>query len=270
MVVVWILCAIIGLIILLLCIPLWLLVAYDGGAEETKSSLELTLKYFFIPIQLVPKPEKKQKPPTRMGRFWSRLKGALSRMYKKIRVGAKRLRIKLKRLLGIKSKAKTKPKTGGKQESEKDEKKPSAIKQLTGQRGVSGFVELIFVVLRIAGGTFGKIFRGIIIKRLKIHIKIGGDDPADTAVKYGALCGVLFPAIAMIIGVARTRHKDVLIEPDFNSPDNMTVCEGIFVVIPIMVVGYLIEAALKLFLSELKRSIKEKVEENMKNAGKQA
>ena len=55
-----------------------------------------------------------------------------------------------------------------------------------------------------------------------IDIKVAGDDAGDSAVKYGRVCAVLFPALKLITDVVRVDRYEVNVNPDFSDePENL-------------------------------------------------
>lgn len=68
---------------------------------------------------------------------------------------------------------------------------------------------------RLAGTGVKRLLRSITVDRLQLELLLATGEPADTAITYGRVCGVLYPALAAINGPVQIKKKDVRIEPNF-------------------------------------------------------
>lgn len=110
-------------------------------------------------------------------------------------------------------KKKPKKKTEEKPKQKKPaEKKPGLIEQY----GVEWLLNLIKKVAELAASALKDFFGHILVKNLTLSIKVAGEDAADTAIKYGKLCAVAYPAVGTIAGAVKYRKYGVDIVPDFN------------------------------------------------------
>ena len=85
---------------------------------------------------------------------------------------------------------------------------------------MSGFsfdsiVALITTLGGETGNTLGKVVRKIHIKRLDIALTIGGDDAASTALKYGRLGAVIYPALGKITSKLTVHEISMNMLPDY-------------------------------------------------------
>lgn len=116
--------------------------------------------------------------------------------------------------------AEEKPKEEEKKEKEpkKEEPKPKKenfIKTFYKYQGVAGIAELISDCAK-ALGKFSKGFlKSIIIKKLRIDIKVTEDDAAKTAIKYGKICGEIYPPLGFICSSCRVKNYKVNILADY-------------------------------------------------------
>lgn len=111
-----------------------------------------------------------------------------------------------------------KPKKNKKKEkkTEKKQTKPDKEKKnLLKEKGLLWFVQLIKKVADLAHGALNDFFRHIIIKKLMLSINVAGSDAADTAVKYGYYCSVVYPAVGIIAGNVKCKSYGVDISPNF-------------------------------------------------------
>ncbi len=113
-----------------------------------------------------------------------------------------------------KKKSAKKKKTDGekKAEKKKEEKKPSLLEG----KGLSEITDLLKQIAELTKGVLKDFFGHIIIKNFSLSIKLAGDDAADTAIKYGTCCSVIYPLVSTILFAAKCRHYGVDITPDFD------------------------------------------------------
>lgn len=89
------------------------------------------------------------------------------------------------------------------------------LKDLLKQDDVAGTLHFISGVARLAGRTVGRLLRSITVTRLQLQLLIATGDPADTAQRYGQVCGVLYPALELIGQQVRIRRRQLRVEPNF-------------------------------------------------------
>lgn len=106
---------------------------------------------------------------------------------------------------------KTKKTKKKKKKPEKEKKKTNLLED----KGFSWFINLIKKVANLANGVLKDFFRHILIKRFMLSIRVVGDDAADTAVKYGYYCSVVYPAVGIIVGAVKCKSYGIDISPDF-------------------------------------------------------
>ena len=59
-------------------------------------------------------------------------------------------------------------------------------------------------------------FSHILVKKFSLSISVAGDDAADTAIKYGKYCAVVYPAVGTIVRVVKCKGYGVDINPNFS------------------------------------------------------
>ena len=92
------------------------------------------------------------------------------------------------------------------------EKKPSLIKQY----GIEWLLNLIKKVAELAVSALQDFFSQILVKKFSLSISVAGDDAADTAIKYGKYCAVVYPAVGTIVRVVKCKDYGVDINPNFS------------------------------------------------------
>ena len=130
--------------------------------------------------------------------------------------------IKIKLLPQKPEKKKTKPKTKKEKPEKKEKQKSFDLKKYVKQKGVSGILNIVKSISKLVSGTLKDLFSKITVTELMIDIKVAGDDAGDSAVKYGRVCAVLFPALKLITDVVRVDRYEVNVNPDFSDePENL-------------------------------------------------
>lgn len=92
------------------------------------------------------------------------------------------------------------------------EKEPSLIKKY----GIEWLLNLIKRVAELAVSALQDFFSHILIKKFSLSISVAGDDAADTAIKYGKYCAVVYPAVGTIVRVVKCKGYGVDINPNFS------------------------------------------------------
>lgn len=92
------------------------------------------------------------------------------------------------------------------------EKKPSLIKKY----GIEWLLNLIKRVAELAVSALQDFFSHILIKKFSLSISVAGDDAADTAIKYGKYCAVVYPAVGTIVRIVKCKGYGIDINPNFS------------------------------------------------------
>lgn len=123
-----------------------------------------------------------------------------------------------KKKAGKKPKKEKKKKRKKKKKSDKkpEKKKQNKLSAYFKQKGVSGIVNIVKRVSKLAVGVLKDLFKKITVEKLKIEIKIAGETAEDTAVHYGEVCSVFFPALRLITEIVKVKLYDVNVTPDFS------------------------------------------------------
>jgi hypothetical protein len=59
------------------------------------------------------------------------------------------------------------------------------------------------------------VLRSITVDKLALELIISDGDADTTAIRYGQVCGVLYPTLTAIAGVVKVRKRAVRAEPNF-------------------------------------------------------
>lgn len=76
-------------------------------------------------------------------------------------------------------------------------------------------------VAELAVSALQDFFSHILVKKLSLSISVAGDDAADTAIKYGKYCAVVYPAVGTIVRVVKCKGYGVDINPNFSEKQKL-------------------------------------------------
>lgn len=137
---------------------------------------------------------------------------------------------------------------------DKKEKKPSLVKKLSDKKGVDGLISMLTEVVKLAGSTLKGLFTNIVIERFDLSLTVVGEDAADTALKYGKLCSVVYSAVSVICSTAKCSDYNVSVTPDFDDEAKMKVfADSQFYIRVYYVLKYSLKALFKLLMIRYKR-----------------
>ena len=150
---------------------------------EYTDTFKLTVSWLFIKIKILPKDENKKK----------------------------------------KNKKQKKPKEEKKQNTIDSDEKPdeiapkkdNPIKIFYEDQGVSGIVELINNCASYLGKFTKGFLKSIYIRKLNLRIWVTEGDAAQTAIKYGKFCQMIYPPLGFICTSCHVKNYDVNIWADY-------------------------------------------------------
>lgn len=98
------------------------------------------------------------------------------------------------------------------------EAKPSKwqeIKELLKQDSLGSTLSFLKEVAGLAGRTANRALRAITIREMRLHLLVASEDAATTAQRYGQVCGLVYPTVALIEQKVCVRRREVRVEPNF-------------------------------------------------------
>lgn len=115
----------------------------------------------------------------------------------------------------IKEKTKDKPKANAQKKEEK-----SFFEKLKEKYGFSGAIREIFYFAKDCIVHIKKFLRHIFIKKVNLNVNIVGEDAAQTAIEYGAVCSAVYPALSLIQGLGNVSFEKIDIRSDFEGKES--------------------------------------------------
>lgn len=154
------------------------------------------------------------------------------------------------------------------EEPKKEEPKPKKenfLKTFYNYQGVSGITELI----RDCAAALGKFSKGflksIYIRKLRIDIRVTESDAAQTALKYGKICGEIYPPLGFICSSCHVKNYKVNILADYCGEKTKGEFETKVGLVPRSVMNAGIALVVRLGVQLLKVAVS-----NIKSANKEA
>lgn len=116
-------------------------------------------------------------------------------------------------------KNKTEKKKDYQKSEEPKPQKKNYFKDSIKNKGLTATVTELFDIMKVLFAEFDRLLKHLRIKKFKLLINVASNDPAVTAVEYGAVCAVTFPAVRLIEEKTKLCRKGtrVTVNSDFNS-----------------------------------------------------
>lgn len=181
---------------------------------EYNTAVALTVKIYGFPIRILPAKKRRVKPMTAKEAEKIRIKRAKKEAAKKEKAAKKR-----------KAKAEKKRKAAEQKEREKKDPKErqKALEAKQKKKANSATLEEnLDLVKRIASFFFSRFFRHLRIDVTRIHLVIGSDEAAKTALMYGVAVQSVAYLLALLDKFANfhgLEKRDVFVDVDFLSEE---------------------------------------------------
>lgn len=130
------------------------------------------------------------------------------------------------------------------EEERKERENETFFDRLGSSTGVDGLMDILTEIAQFVSSSVKDLLAKVVIKKFNIDILLRGDDAADTAIKYGKVCGVFYSAVSLILGACKCRNYNLNLTPDFDdSKDTEVTCEARFYIRLIHVLIYVVKNA---------------------------
>lgn len=108
------------------------------------------------------------------------------------------------------------------QKKKQSDGKPPKIKSLMREvsrsfheDGVSATLSYLGKLAKTLSKAVGRLLHSVTVDNLELEMFVAGADASQTAVRYGEVCGVLYPSLAAISAPMRVRRREIRVEPNF-------------------------------------------------------
>lgn len=102
-------------------------------------------------------------------------------------------------------------------EQKPQKKKGAYLKEYIEKNGFKNSISKIFEYLKIFLSSLKTIDKKIKITNFDCKITVGGNDAADTAIQYGAVCAVVYPFVNFLATITDFNFNDIVVNSDFDS-----------------------------------------------------
>ena len=117
-----------------------------------------------------------------------------------------------------------KPEQPKKSEPQGEEKKTSSfldtLRSFFDEEGVGGVLDFFKQLYDLFAKTAGSAKRFVTVRKLSLCVRVGADDAKDTALYYAAVSSAISVAFSALASVVRIKRPLVRVVPDFLSPSS--------------------------------------------------
>lgn len=141
--------------------------------------------------------------------------------------------------------------------------KREELVRLVQQDDVGAALSFLKKLAKIAKEAAGRALRSITVDCLQLQICVAAGDAEKTAFRYGQVCSVLYPSLAVIERIIRVRRHQLRVEPNFLREQGGMRCDvrlHVSVIKLICAGVYLLVHFLTIKETEELQSIKEDIE----------
>lgn len=100
-------------------------------------------------------------------------------------------------------------------EKEKKEKPPNVFQEVWRLRGVDGAIDLLSEFATLINDFGDGLVKHFVIRKIFVRYSVHGKDAADTAIKFGVICPLIFSPLGVISSKAKVKKHDIIITPDY-------------------------------------------------------
>lgn len=137
------------------------------------------------------------------------------------------------------------------QKKDNENNKNNKFRDIIKEKGLSGFLKLIKKLVSIAVSTVKSLFSHLCVDSLDLNIMVAEEDAAATAIKYGQVCSVVYPALNIFLKNTHKQNYSIIIYPSFIEHKSRVILE---MKAHIKLI-YILMCAVKAFFKFIKSSI---------------
>ncbi len=98
----------------------------------------------------------------------------------------------------------------------KKQEKKAPFKDILKEKGLKGFIKILQEAAKLLSTSLRKLARHIRMPVFSLEIAVSTDDAAETAIRYGKICSVVYPAASFLLSSTKSKEYTVDIRPDFD------------------------------------------------------
>ncbi|HCC34393.1 MAG TPA: hypothetical protein DEQ02_01665 [Ruminococcaceae bacterium] len=111
---------------------------------------------------------------------------------------------------------KKKPSHTPKPHKKKENKFISDAKDILRDQGLSEFVSYIIEIVKLVFSKSKMILAHTQVRKFYLRIHFSGEDAASTAMEYGILCALIYPALSGVSHMVKLKKYELELIPDFD------------------------------------------------------
>ena len=104
-----------------------------------------------------------------------------------------------------------------KEKKDQQGKKKKSFKNFFKERSLSGKLSTVFNVLNQILNKVKFMLKRSKVEKFELDITVSGDDAAVTAIEYGAVCAVVYPAVSLILNYNKALKENINIVCDYTN-----------------------------------------------------
>ncbi|MDD4699360.1 MAG: DUF2953 domain-containing protein [Oscillospiraceae bacterium] len=105
--------------------------------------------------------------------------------------------------------------------AEEESDKLGYIKELIEEKGFAGAITELCDILKLFLKKAERLIPHIIVSKFNLIIQVGSDDAAITALEYGAVCAVAYPALGFVESLVKFKKQKIDISCDYNNENSV-------------------------------------------------
>lgn len=109
----------------------------------------------------------------------------------------------------------------------KKQEKKAPFKDILKEKGLKGFIKILQEAAKLLSTSLRKLARHIRVHVFSLEIAVSTDDAAETAIRYGKICSVVYPAASFLLSSTRSKEYTVDIRPDFDRDSSRIRAEAV-------------------------------------------
>lgn len=128
-----------------------------------------------------------------------------------------------------------------KQEKEKTDIKTTLTKITNTTNNYDKIITLVNMLKSILS-KFKKLLKHTVVKSFKFNITVAGEDAADTAIKYGKVCSLVYPIATLFGECVNFKPEDISVYSDFSGADTNFNLEFLVKLRVIYLLGFVVSS----------------------------
>ena len=146
--------------------------------------------------------------------------------------------------------------------TENKKKKKGAFSNMVTEKGIFGTASFFNNTFKLIIELAGSLTKKMRISKFFAEVKVSGEDAAETAINYGKLSAVFYPACTFLLNKFKhTKKITAVAYPDFDAEKSQVDVKLEFRVAVVWVLLHGLKSAVKFLVSQIKNSVNDAKEQ---------